>query len=167
MDRGAWWAAVRGVTKESNTTDIIKQQQQIVCHFRERKDFPPTNPALTDILTIVSSSLLSLHTSFLPVSFLHLFSPFLSVFVFQNFKSLLFTSHIVKSLAYEMNKSESYIDKGPAGYLEKRELQPRVISDLMVEAVWTRRDPWPSQKMVRDTSNRKGCSSWFFFFFFF
>jgi len=45
MDRGAWWAAVRGVTKESNTTDIIKQQQQIVCHFRERRDFSSTNPA--------------------------------------------------------------------------------------------------------------------------
>lgn len=110
-------------------------------------------------------SLLSLHPSILPISFLHLLSPFLSLFAFQNFKSLLFASHIVKSSAYEMNKSESYIDEGLAGYLQKRELQPRVISDLMVGALRTRRDPWPSQKMVRDTSNRKGCSSWFFFFF--
>ena len=45
MDRGAWWATVRGITKESNTTETIKQQQQIVCHFRERRDFLSTNPA--------------------------------------------------------------------------------------------------------------------------
>lgn len=57
---------------------------------------------------LTPSSLLSLRPSVLPISFLHLFSPFLSLFAFQNFKSLLFTSHIVKSSAYEMNKSVLY-----------------------------------------------------------
>lgn len=70
------------------------------------------------------SFLSSLPPSFRSPHFLP--SPLLSIplSAFQNFKSLLFTSHIVKSSAYEMNKSESYIDEGLAGYLEKRELQP-------------------------------------------
>ena len=34
--------------------DSATKQQQVVCRIRERKDFPPTNPALTDVLTIVS-----------------------------------------------------------------------------------------------------------------
>ena len=28
MDRGAWWAKIYGVTKESDTTSIKQQQQQ-------------------------------------------------------------------------------------------------------------------------------------------
>ena len=28
MNRGAWWATVHGVTKESDTTEATKQQQQ-------------------------------------------------------------------------------------------------------------------------------------------
>ena len=30
MDRGAWWAAVHRVTKESDTTKQLKQQQQCI-----------------------------------------------------------------------------------------------------------------------------------------
>lgn len=125
-----------GEEKEKQRETMRKKKPSLVtCHFLDLRKSVETSlisslqwSRLRDSEGIlIPSSLLSLHPSFLPVSFLHLFSPFLSLFVFQKFKSLLFTSHIVKSLAYEMNKSESYIDKGPAGYLEQRELQPRVI----------------------------------------
>ena len=31
MDRGAWWTIVHGVSKESDTTEQVKQQQICVC----------------------------------------------------------------------------------------------------------------------------------------
>ena len=45
MDRGAWWATVCGVTEESNMIKTTKQQQQVICHYRERRDVLSTNPA--------------------------------------------------------------------------------------------------------------------------
>ena len=53
MHRGAWWAISSWGGKRVGH-DSATKQQQVVCHVRERKDFPPNNPALTDVLTIVS-----------------------------------------------------------------------------------------------------------------
>ena len=38
MDRGAWWAAVHGVTKELDMTVTKQQQQSFICfHFLKTK----------------------------------------------------------------------------------------------------------------------------------
>ena len=40
MDRAAWWATVHGVTKESDTTEQLNNNNILICHRISGRTFP-------------------------------------------------------------------------------------------------------------------------------